>query len=531
MKRISKKALSIILACVITVSAPAAAISSALVESSVPTVYIAGQGYGLFKEKGNPGSEQIYPLKFDTKYITDTIEKLNPVFAEAVVTGDYTEYCNVICDAVEPIFAEIRFDNNGEPKDNSGVGWSWSRETLADTGNNGEYGLFDYNFLYDWRLDPYVVASQLSEYINAVREVTGSDKVNVVSRCLGCNIATAYLQKFGGSCINKFVVYAGVIEGAASCSKPFSGQISLNADGAERFAYDYFSSDELIYSFIKSSLSLLNKTYGLELALTMVEQIYNKVKADIVPRLLLMTYATFPSYWSMVSDADYDTAKQLVFGKDSDNSYALLIQKADRYHYNVKLKARMILSEKKELGTGIAIISKYGYQMAPVTPDSTEIADSVVELSASSLGATTSQLDKALSRSYIRKAAAAGTDKYISPDKQVDASTCAFPDNTWIIKGIKHSNFPSCIDDLIVTYLRHGGDMSINDYEQYPQYLVYDEANASIGAMQEDNSDVSRWNKDNLLGILARFIPQLIEVIRNYVVPIFKKDAPSSIEG
>lgn len=530
MRRLFKYVISPVLAAIIAFSATAGVCAVPDSTGDIPIVYIAGQGNRIVSETGNPDSETIYPLNYTTEYISQAVSELNPIFAQALVTGDYTEYCNFICNAVEPVYAGIQLDCNGEPKDNSGTPWSWSKEDIAARASDGEFSLFDYEFFYDWRLDTYAIAKSLNSYITDVMEVTGAKQVNLVSRSLGCNIVAAYLDEFGNGDIGRCVNYCGVVDGADSCSKPFSGQITLDGDAVERYAYDVITQDELIYEFIKSSVSLLKDTYSLDVALAMVERIYGIVKEDITPRLLRMTYATFPSYWSMVEDVDYDIAKQFIYGNMLDE-YSGLFEKTDRYRNNITKRAREMFAEIDESGTDVAIIAKYGYQIVPVTPNADEIADGIVELTLSSLGATTAQLDDTFSRRYMRRAADAGNDKYISPDKQVDCSTCALPESTWIIKGIEHRVFPESINELILTFLHHDGRMTIGSCEQYPQFLVYDSETSTISPMQEENTDTQLWNEDGVIAVLVRFMSQLFKVVKQYLIPLIKTELAPAFAG
>jgi hypothetical protein len=521
MKKFVIKFVSVFLSLVILATSALTCSFAVQKEAGIPTVYVEGQGSGLHADKDNPDSESIYPLKYDLSaaYIKDFIKKLNPIFAKAYITGNYDEYCNVLYNAVDPIYSKIRLDKNGEATNNSGNTWTWSLDTLHDEKVDGEYDLFAYVFHYDWRLDPCATADRLSSYINDVRTVTGSSKVNVVCRCLGCDIVASYIYEYGSSLINKCVVYCGTLEGTAACSKTFSGQIRIDPDGLERFAYDRLD-DKTLMTFVKESVSFFNKTKGLDLMSDFVDSVYKKVKSNLVPRLLIATYATFPSYWSMIGE-DYEEAKTLVFGKNTAE-YAGLISKIDHYHYDIQANIRTILTNAKNNGTDIAIIAKYGYQIVPVVPNSDDITDGVVEVRLASLGATATKVNSTFSDEYINKAKANGTFKYISADRQVDASTCLFPDYTWIIKGIEHKNFPDCIDELIKTFLSTKGQMTVNDYAEYPQYLVYDENAGTISPMNSTNAGVTNWPNDSFFKTVIKLLKSAFALLKEYLPTLLK---------
>lgn len=516
MKRTFQKALALMLASLALASClSAASLAFAQQAQAVPVIYVQGQGVPLY----NAQSEMIYPITYDfASEVPPFIEQLNPVFAKAYITGDYSEYCDAICNEVEPVFADFQIDKSGDVTDGSHTGWSWSRDSLVDTIKNGQYGLFDYRFQYDWRVDPCATADLLNAYINDVKDVTNSPKVNIVARCLGCNIFMAYIEEYGCDSIAKAVLFCSTIDGAAAVSKTFSGQIVMDPDGAERFAYDRLG-DDLLMEFLKSAVALLNRTYGLNLAADFVDSVYQKIKPELVPRLLKMTFGGFSSYWSMIGDGDYQTARALCFSGCEDE-YAGLLTKIDHYHYDIQVKSHELLSEAKASGVDIAVVCKYGYQLAPIAPNSDDIGDGVAELALSSLGATTSLVNNTLSDEYLANARALGHDQYISPDKQVDASTCLFPDSTWIIKGIEHKVFPPSIDELILAFLRYDGNMTVGSDPKFPQYLFYDEDTGTITPLSDQNKDETNWNTDGFFGVLINFFKQLGAVIREYLIPL-----------
>lgn len=64
----------------------------------------------------------------------------------------------------------------------------------------------------------------------------------------------------------------------------------------------------------------------------------------------------------------------------------------------------------------------------------------------------------------------------ISPDRQIDASTCLFPYNTWFIKGLFHSDQPEDYHFKNLTSIAYG-DLDITSDPEFPQYLIVDSEN------------------------------------------------------
>ncbi len=525
MKRFKRIKALCVAAVLVFLTATVSIVSNAQ-ESELPIIYVEGKGYTLYSKEFDTSSEKIYPIDtsayLNMDFIKEKINGLNPIFLKAYITGDYDEYCDYIYDVVEPVFAKLRLDNNGEPSDGSGCYWNWSRDRLADTGaNDGTYGLMDYSFKYDWRLDPCALADRLNAYIKDVLYVTGAPQVKIVSRCLGCSIVGAYLYEYGNDDVEKCIFYASSAEGADVCNGTFSGQIKIDPDAAEGFVYDYLG-DDLIMSLLKNAVSVLYEAKGIDLASDFVDSVYKKISDNLIPRLIISTYGTFPGYYSMLGD-EYELAIENIFG-DNREEYAGLIKKTDHYHYDVQANLRKMIDGMSD-ETDFAVIAKYGYFLPPIVPDCRGIADGVVELEAASFGATCVETtDDCFSRRYINSAKSNGTYKYISPDKQVDASTCVLPDSTWIIKGMRHRAFPASANVLIMEFLSYDGCMTVNDDPAFPQYLNYDETTDNLTPMTEENChDTETWEDRSLFEDILALLRDLIEVIREYLIPMLSE--------
>ena len=100
-----------------------------------------------------------------------------------------------------------------------------------------------------------------------------------------------------------------------------------------------------------------------------------------------------------------------------------------------------------------------------------------------------------LSDEYIAQREAAGFGKYISPDKQIDASTCLFPDYTWFIKGCSHGFYSTQERDLILSVIDADRQLEIGDFE-WTQFIVFDYENQTFEPMTEDNCHNENWEAD-----------------------------------
>lgn len=512
-----KKIIAIILSMTVILSTAVcvAPTSAAAVNGlDIPLIYVQGQGEPLYRNYGTPEQEKIYPIQIPEEYISEKAEQYLPVFAEAFFTQEWDDFCVALYDCIVPLLADIRLDNNGEASDGSTTGWRWSPETLKDKKVNGKYGFEDYVFEYDWRLDPWIIADELHAYIEAVKNVTGAESVALLGRCLGASIVAAYMTKYDGENVSECIFYASASHGAAMASKAFCGELYLEPDGIERYVYDLnLFEEDYVEKLLESFVTLMNKTYGLDIACWAVNNVYKDIYLDIIPPIMSETFATFPGYWSMVTEGDYEKAKEVVFYGSEPGEYAGLIEKIDNYHVNTRLKMDDKYIELSGRGVEFSNVAKYGRQIIPVSEDNGVIADGTCEISQSSMGATAAGAVSVFDDEYVRNAKNNGTDKYISPDLQLDASTCLFPDSTWFIKDLKHEDFPDDVNNLFADIINNK-DFSVFSAEKYPQYLVYEKETNTVVPMTDDNMNTtSRWSV-NFFEALFTFFSSLFELIK-----------------
>ncbi|MCR5484677.1 MAG: alpha/beta fold hydrolase [Clostridiales bacterium] len=528
-KKISKKATAILIAVITVFSVTSSAFFKvdAANRSNIPVVYVWGMGQeNLYNDIGTENEKMIYPMQDTMEYLTAAAKENLSVFAKAFFTQKWDEFCDVLCKVITDMCSDMKLEKNGEPRENSGIKWDWPQNPLPDRKRWGTYWIYDYTFRYDWRRSPVLVADTLNEYINDVCRATGQKKVALVGRCLGTAIVSSYLTKYGGDRVSECIMYVGTANGALICSKAFCGEIKIDADGINRYVNDItLSETDYIDEFLKASIDLMEKTYKLDIAAWAVNNVYNKIYLNINPRTLRDSYGTFPSYWSMVSDNDYEKAKDVVFYGADRSEYEGLIEKTDDYHENVQVPLSETLSSLEKDGVKFAVIAKYGKQMTPVTSENNVISDEMVKLSEASFGAVTSEVDETLSEEYLKAAEENGTIKYISPDKKVDASTCLFRDSTWIIKDIDHNKFPACIDELMYEFINSNGELTVNNNERFPQYLVFDEEKGTFSPMNSENCSTSeeRWNRSWFEDYKAVF-KGIFTLIKNYFTDLFKKN-------
>ncbi len=476
--------------------------------SKAPLVYVIGRQEVYDDPKAeNP----VNAVHKDKDLLLGAVKEALPYLAKAIITDKWDEYIDKLVEVMKPVFENYKLTDEGEVANSSGCLSSWAPGEVWD--NHHSDSVYSYAYPYDPRLDPWEIADDLHAYIQEVKRVTGHEKVALFSRCVGSAIAMAYLVKYGQpsgySDISCFILYNATIGGVSAADSFFTGDISFDADAIERYADEQLG-DDALFQFLKMTVSLFNKTYALDLGILGIEKLYSKIKSAF-PRILLDSYATCPSYWSMLSPDKFEAAKEFVFGDKAEN-YPVLINKINRFHDKVQINVENIMTDMKAKDVNVAVVCKYGSQIMPITDKHQSISDNLIELSKQSYGATCSEITKTLSADYLANSDA----RFISPDKQIDASTCLFPEYTWFVKDVAHYDFPDGISKLLVAFARSEEQMTIDSNELYPQYLLYDYDSDSVSPLTEENCKTRDYHK-SMISRFVSFIAALFELIKTKI--------------
>lgn len=543
MKSRIKRVISLVLALVLVISSGALVASaaddapaSADRATTIPTVYVQGYGADIYADSYNRNSEII--VGGNVPFLTDGVlggllENIVGPLMKGIASGDYTEYNDLVVNTLVADLGRYGLDENGEPSDGSGNHCVRETNVVNKKWYSGKYDIYAYSLIYDWRVDPFVTAAELDAYIRKVKTATGSEKVNLVGRCLGANIVLAYLSVYGYEDVNAVNFYVGGLDGFEIAGALFSGEVVVDSDALDRFLQLALDSEEDEFiSFAKSLVAILNFINGLDLPIEAVYSIYEQVYYDIIPRVLKESFGTMPAFWSFVSDDYYAAAKELNFPTAEEQAkYAKLIEKIDRYHNDVVLKTDDIILGAVDAGVSIYFTAKYGFAGIPLSKEANLHNDTTVTVTSQTYGATSTEMGKIFSKDYIETAENNGTAKYISPDKCIDASTAILPDHTWFVKGSKHSYMPNSIDIMMAQIFEATGNgakyVKVDDLEAYPQYLYVDSLDefAPLLPLTEENANVGddRWNisifthLSNFFEKLFNFITGLVDQIRSLI--------------
>ncbi|MBQ7598762.1 MAG: hypothetical protein IJU56_09310 [Clostridia bacterium] len=541
-----KKALSLFLVCILlftamlpTFAQDAAQKMEPQSSGSVPMVRLLGDGQKIYDEDGNPVPSFVDVLSSaligddtdaekDESNTQESARNILKGFAEAIIAGKYEEYYDILEKEIAEITEPMQMDENGNPRKGTGIdrGQINANKKAETTPNRkSTYKFEEYTFYYDWRRDPWEVADELDAYIDAVCKMTGHSQVGLTGRCLGANFVAAYICKYGSKHqITGFGLEAGMAYGHNAMSESISGKFQTDGDSINRYLEDYRSIYDLQTDpWITELIDFMERSHILEgMGAAVKATIYEKMVEGVTRALALATYFTIPGYWSCVNIKDYEDAMLYVFGPEGSEKreqYAGLIEKIENYHVNVRLKMEEAFNSFAAEGGNVAIVGKYGYQMTPICRSRNLVGDDYTSLQYATLGATTSEVYNTLPDDYVRAQQEKGLGKYISPDRQVDTSTCLFPDSTWVLKGVHHGNWTDLEEAILYTVCVADRQLTTDDFG-YSQFIVLNRQTLAFEAMTEENCNTENWKAidpktEARPSKLMRFLTSLFNMFNN----------------
>lgn len=547
-----KKVLSLLLVIIMTFTfvspAFAAGYDMSDTVSDIPVVLISGDGDSIYDADGNEVFRFSKLVSKLTSIQSDALKEslykvIQPLILNALIKNDWQPFYDSLETEIGKIFEDCRLNENGEVTDGSGISQErkdYMANAIANDAKVGKegYGLYDYRFWYDWRLDPLENADKFNDYIKAIKKVTGAPKVAIVSRCLGTSVVMAYIAKYGVSDIQGIGFDGTVANGAEILSEVISGKFRIDGEPVVRFLKDANAIHLVdISSFVTSTVELAVSTGIVDGAIELTEALlYKKLVEGMTSALTLSTFFTWPSYWSAVTSEDFDAALYHVFGPEGSakrEKYAGLIEKITNYDKVVRQNIEKLYKSIKLGGANVGTISKYGYQIIPLIESNDVIGDQFASVTNSSFGATTATVCNTLDEDYIDERIAQGKGKYISPDKQIDASTCIYPDYTWFTKGSSHSNWTKWEDDLLHIIATADRQLTIDDFPEYSQFMICDNDTGEMTVMTQENCQITSWDDTisnsffnkikKFLRALVKWFKEIFKMMKNKIVGIFTK--------
>ncbi len=488
MKRILSLLLAIIMCFSVCISAFAE--SATEIERDCPKIFVNGfMASTVWVNPDDPDSDTAWPPSTDA-ILNAVKDAIGPIMRLAL-DKNWDKFAVSVSEVVDELFAPACADFSGEVTNGSGIRYELPEKEEIEKDSTVE-------FVYDWRKDPIELASELDKFIDYVLECSGADEVVLECHSLGGVVTNTYLKLYGSDKVRSVVFNATAIYGETYTGELFQGKVKLNNDALKYFL-DYSFDDTEYEELLSAIFEMLNEAGVFEavcnLGDELVAKIYDKAMLSVVK-----LFANWPTVWAMVPDEDIAAAENYVFGMYEKNGIKFdgLKEKVNAYNNQIrKYKTENLINLNKN--TNVYVVSRYGYCSIPITPTWNALGDGVIDTKYNSFGATTSLFGETLD---------VAESEYLSPDKTVDASTCLFPEQTWFIRNIKHSDMPSCLNELVDTLLYTDTQATVDTYAQYPRFLEYDADNNELD-IDEIITEQTFWDK------IKAFFLQIINVFKS----------------
>lgn len=445
------------------------------VETDTPVIVVRGMNFtgGLQFDRGTENAKAVQP-EFDAAELFNYLTK---TFAAVVSEFSIEAGVSVICEYVTKLFGSYPCDENGNSLHTNITAASFPEACS----NYPEYfvasatdeislvaslmarygGDMVYYFDYDWRLDPMDNADLLDSLVQTALSDHNTDKADFICCSMGGSIMAAYMAEYGYSNIDTIVSNTSVIFGTDVITDLFQGNVCFDADAVERYISAMVPS---IAGFVK----VLSFTGVLDGLCNFINSFAKKYEAKIYEETLVPTFATLPGFWSMCKADEYATCREFIFG-GREEQYKGLLERLDNFHYNVAAKRTELIDGAIESGVNFCVLASYGSPMVPAYERAKYQSDGVVETAPMSGGAVVSVVGHELTEEQL----AAGDSRYVSADKCINASTCAYRDYTWFIKDSGHviGGYGSDCVNFIFALLESEEQPTVNTWNKYPQFM------------------------------------------------------------
>ena len=510
MKYFAKKTLAVLLSVMMLLSVCGGVLSASAAYADCVTIYVRGStDINKFNEDGT--QQEIYD---DGEYVSALIMEAVPMLPGAMITGNYENYANKVLEIMSPAYDAFRPSLvDGSVPANTRPDWYWNEETIRNCSNTY------YEYCMDDRLSPFVVAEDLHNFIEAVKAYTGKSKINLYGRCLGPVAVATYLylyerpNNYAG--INGLMFSFSTHEGMAITNSIFTGNVVVSQQTLDAYLsnmnLENMGVDKPLADVLIELIAVISGSLGMKMTANVLNDLYIELKDVLFKPLLKEYYALCIMNLACINEK-FDDMMSYLFSDEGDaEKYAYIIGELTRYHEEVYPMINTMLDEIRQQNKTMLIVADYGGQQYPLCEESEYLGDFQVGTKAQSLGATTAKLGETLSDAYIAEREAAGYGQYISPDKKVDASTCAFPDNTVFIANLDHS-WPAKYAGIEMDWLVNGVQNAYSDLIP-AQFMYWDYENEQVVALaavvENEPEELSFFQK------LINFFKYLFNLIVN----------------
>ena len=186
--------------------------------------------------------------------------------------------------------------------------------------------------------------------------------------------------------------------------------------------------------------------------------------------------------WNLVPSERVDSCIDFMLDKEKD---AGLIAKIKQYQA-CQDNLQNVLNTCKKDGVKVYVLSSYNINGIPFKGNDHQ-NDILIDTEYCTLGAKAATFPQKTLGDNYKQEVDDGKER-VSCDNIVDASTCWFPDNTWIIKNMVHCMFVEKTDDgeadmtgeFFKWFITSTEELTVESDERWPQFLDYTKSSGKL---------------------------------------------------
>jgi len=332
-----------------------------------------------------------------------------------------------------------------------------------------------YFFNYDWRLSPQEHVEDLRAFIARVKREQHAEKVTLVPCSMGGTVVNSYLARYGSAGIEKIVYCLVASKGIDLVGELFGRNITFDLNVLLERLFN-FENGRIA---LQALLGALKTGFELNPLMTkavnrLLQTLLDKTGERAYRDILLRSFASMPGLWAFVPDAYYEADKACMF---PDGGNPVFLEKIDAYH-EVQVQSEALMQRAIDSGTKVYVTAAYGFVGFPLTDKAYTQGDCLIETHNASFGAVTAPYGQVLTEKDrpADPVCSNPSHDHLSDDRIVDAASCAFPEQTWFIKHMKHVGYPvhSEAAAFLAWLVTSEETLSVQSDPRYPQFSDLD---------------------------------------------------------
>lgn len=354
-------------------------------------------------------------------------------------------------------------------------------------------------------------AQELYDFIQFVKEDSGSDKVNIVPISQGGSVANALMQIYADNersvaeDINRIVYVVPALDGST-----LIGEI---------YQYGLLDDEELYTTMLPSLLGEEDMiSYLVNIVLRIMPNANVNAILDTAVHTLIMDYTRYSTLmWGLCPSGNYEACREMYL---TQAGLETIVEQTD-WFYNAQCNRYDNILNAIEDGVKVFDIVDYNVSLYQIVDSWDEVnADGIIQLDSTSMGAFSYGVDVQLGNDYVAAVSPNCADPrnhdHTDPNGIVDACAGLLPDTTFYFYNQNHERTGSndVIMKLVTELLVDESFVDVYSKEdKFPQFNVGRNSKGlmkDVAEMKEyDTSDLTEEEKALLADAIAEAEAQL----------------------